>query len=132
VIRAAARDLRIPQESFVLAPAHARGGGAGAAPAQAGRLVVVESPSLVPGRGFETGPVPLTFGRAGDNSAVLSGDDFASSHHARVEAQRDGIWILDLGSTNGTWVNGERMDGRRKLREGDRVKIGQTELRFER
>ncbi len=132
MIRAAARDLRVPQESFVLAPAHARGGGGGAAPAQAGRLVVVESPSLVPGRAFETGPVPLTFGRAGDNAAVLSGDDFASSHHARVETQRDGIWILDLGSTNGTWVNGERMDGRRKLREGDRVKIGQTELRFER
>ena len=76
--------------------------------------------------------MPLTIGRAADNAATLDGDDFASAHHARVELQRDGVWLLDLGSTNGTWVNGERMDGRRKLREGDVVRIGQTELRFER
>ena len=60
------------------------------------------------------------------------GDDYASAHHARIESQRDGVWIVDLDSTNGTWVNGERMDGRRKLRDGDVVRIGQTELRFER
>jgi pSer/pThr/pTyr-binding forkhead associated (FHA) protein len=131
VIRAASRDLRVPQESFVLAPAQARGGSA-EAPAQAGRLVVVTSPSLERGQAFETGPVPLTIGRAPGNDAVLEGDDFASARHARVEARRDGVWILDLGSTNGTWVNGERMDGRRRLRAGDVVRIGKTELRFER
>jgi pSer/pThr/pTyr-binding forkhead associated (FHA) protein len=131
VIKAAARDLRVPQESFVLAPAHARA----AAPetsAPAGRLVVVESPSLPRGEVFETGPVALTFGRAGDNSAVLGSDEFASAHHARVESQRDGVWLLDLGSTNGTWVNGSRMDGRHRLKNGDVIRIGATELRFER
>jgi pSer/pThr/pTyr-binding forkhead associated (FHA) protein len=131
VIRAAARDLRLPQESFVLAPAQARGGAAPEAPAPAGRLVVVSSPSLDRGREFETGPVPLTIGRAPGNDAVLQGDDYASARHARVESRRDGVWILDLGSTNGTWVNGERMDGRRRLRAGDVVRIGKTELRFE-
>ena len=74
----------------------------------------------------------LTIGRSPDNAATLDDDDFASARHARVETQRDGVWILDLGSTNGTWVNGERMDGRHRLREGDVVRIGQTELRFER
>jgi FHA domain-containing protein len=131
VIKAASRDLRVPQESFVLAPAHARGASAEAAPSP-GRLVVVESPSLAAGHAFETGPVAVTFGRSDDNSAVLDGDDYASAHHARVESQRDGVWLLDLGSTNGTWVNGTRMDGRHRLRSGDVVRIGATELRFER
>ena len=132
MIRAAARDLRAPQESFVLAPAQGRAPAPPDAPARVGRLVVVESPTLERGRSFDAGPVPLTIGRAGDNTAVLDGDEYASAQHARVEAQRDGVWILDLGSTNGTFVNGERMDGRRRLRDGDTVRIGQTELRFER
>jgi len=132
VIRSAARDLRAPQESFVLAPSQARGAPAADAPAAAGRLIVISSPSLKPGQAFETGPVALTIGRSADNAAALENDDFASARHARIEARRDGVWILDLGSTNGTWVNGERMDGRHRLREGDLVRIGQTELRFER
>ncbi len=132
VVRSAARNLQAPQESFVLAPDQARGALAPEAPAQRGRLVVLASPSLEPGRAFETGPVALTFGRSDENAGVLSGDDYASARHARVEAHRDGVWLLDLGSTNGTWVNGERMDGRRRLRDGDVVRIGQTELRFER
>lgn len=109
----------------------ARGGPPADAPAPVGRLVVVRSPSLERGTSFEAGAVPLTIGRSADNAAALEGDDFASAHHARVERQRDGVWLLDLGSTNGTWVNGERMDGRRKLHEGDVVLIGETELRFE-
>ena len=116
----------------MLAPAQARGGPAADAPAPPGKLVVVSSPTLKPGQAFSTGPVALTIGRSAENAAALEGDDFASAHHARIESQRDGVWILDLGSTNGTWVNGERMDGRHRLREGDVVRIGQTELRFER
>jgi pSer/pThr/pTyr-binding forkhead associated (FHA) protein len=134
VLRAAARDLRVaPQESFVMAPAQARAAGlAPEAPTPRARLVVVASPTLERGRSFEAGPVPLSIGRARDNTAALHGDDFASAHHARVEAQRDGIWLIDLDSTNGTFVNGERMNGRHRLHEGDVVRIGQTELRFER
>ena len=132
MIRSAARDLRVPQESFVLAPEQARAAAREAPPAPAGRLVVLSSPSLEQGRAFETGPVPLTIGRSADNEAALAGDDYASARHARIEARRDGVWLLDLGSTNGTWVNGERMDGNRRLNEGDVVRIGQTELRFER
>ncbi len=116
----------------MLAPAQARAPVPAEGPAPTGRLVVVESPTLEQGSVFEPGPVPLTIGRGGDNVAVLDRDEYASARHARVEAQRDGVWILDLGSTNGTWVNGERMDGRHRLRNGDTVRIGETELRFER
>jgi pSer/pThr/pTyr-binding forkhead associated (FHA) protein len=130
VIRSASRDLRVaPQESFILAPSQL----AAEHPADSGgRLVVEKSKVLKNGSSFEAGPVPLTIGRAEDNTLALAGDEFASGHHARIESQRDGVWILDLGSTNGTFVNGSRLDGRRKLREGDVVQIGDTELRFER
>jgi pSer/pThr/pTyr-binding forkhead associated (FHA) protein len=42
------------------------------------------------------------------------------------------VWVEDLGSTNGTFVNGERIDARTLVRAGDAVRIGQTELRLER
>jgi pSer/pThr/pTyr-binding forkhead associated (FHA) protein len=130
VIRSAARDLRVaPQESFILAPSQL----AVEHPAPSGgRFVVEQSKAVKVGKSFEAGPVPLTIGRADDNAVPPRGDEFASAHHARIEAQRDGVWILDLGSTNGTFVNGARLDGRRLLHEGDMVQIGDTELRFER
>jgi hypothetical protein len=130
VIRSASRDMRVaPQESFILAPSQL----AAEHPTDSGgRLVVEQSKALENGKSYQAGPVPLTIGRAEDNTLALPGDEFASGHHARIESQRDGVWILDLGSTNGTFVNGARLDGRRKLREGDVVQIGDTELRFER
>lgn len=80
---------------------------------------------------FEVGPVPLTIGRAPDNPVALPLDKLASARHASIEAQRDRAWIVDLGSTNGTLVNGRRIDGRHELRHGDLVRIGDTELQFE-
>ena len=121
----------MPQESFVLAPGQARGAAPPEMPARPGRLVVVASPALERGRAFETGPVPVTIGRSAENTAALSGDEYASARHARVEAQRDGVWILDLGSTNGTFVNGARLQRPRRLNPGDVVRVGQTDLRLE-
>jgi hypothetical protein len=130
VIRSASRDLRTaPQESFILAPSQLA---AEHPTPSGGRLVVETSKALENGRSFPAGPVPLTIGRSEDNAVALTGDEFASGHHARIESQRDGVWILDLGSTNGTFVNGKRLDGRQQLREGDVVQVGDTELRFER
>lgn len=133
VVRSASRDLRTapPQESFVMAPAQVAAA-RGESPARPGRLVVTRSAALRPGEVFETGPVPATIGRAEDNAVSLAGDDFASGYHARVESARDGVWIVDLGSTNGTYVNGELLNGRRLLHQGDLVQVGDTELRFER
>jgi len=133
VIRAAARDLRVPQESVLLGPAQAAALGfrPAAPPASAPRLVVTASSALEPGTAFDLGPVPLTLGRAEENEVVLPGEGFASARHARVETRGDAVWVVDLGSTNGTLVNDERIEGRRRLREGDVVRIGHTELRFE-
>jgi pSer/pThr/pTyr-binding forkhead associated (FHA) protein len=97
-----------------------------------GRLVVTRSQVVPVGAVFEAGPVPTTVGRSDDNVVVLDGDDYASGRHARVESGLDGTWVIDLGSTNGTYVNGERIQGRTRLHEGDLLQVGDTELRFER
>ncbi|HWB55818.1 MAG TPA: FHA domain-containing protein [Gaiellaceae bacterium] len=132
VVRSAERGLpAAPQESFVMAPAQAAQARAEAG-ILPGRLVVRRSRAVPVGKTFDAGPVPVTIGRAEDNLVVISADDYASGHHARVEAGLDGTWVFDLGSTNGTYVNGERIDGRRRLREGDVLQVGDTELRFER
>jgi pSer/pThr/pTyr-binding forkhead associated (FHA) protein len=130
VVRTAGRDMQVaPQESFILAPSQLAAEHPTSDP---GRLVVERSKAVPVGKTFDAGPVPVTVGRSSENTISLDGDDFASGRHARIESQRDGVWILDLGSTNGTFVNGERVDGRQQLHRGDLVQIGDTELRFER
>jgi hypothetical protein len=127
IVRTASRDLRLPQESFVLAP-HERPSRASAV---GGRLTVLRSPALSPGDELVLNSAPLTFGRSSENDVPLPGDDFASAAHARVEPRRDGVWIEDVGSTNGTFVNGELLGQPRRLRGGDVVRIGETDLRFD-
>lgn len=130
VMRTASRDLRLPQDSTFLMPAPSSHGTNDRAPL--GRLVIERSPSLDPGRVFDVGAAAITIGRGQDNAIPLSVDEYASGHHARIEPLRDGIWIVDLGSTNGTFVNDRQLDGRALLRAGDVVRIGETELRIER
>jgi pSer/pThr/pTyr-binding forkhead associated (FHA) protein len=73
----------------------------------------------------------IEIGRS-DQCTIRLTDTYASQVHARLSA-RNGAWVVeDLGSTNGTFVNEERVDGRRRLRDGDMVKVGGTELRVER
>ncbi|NNV08739.1 FHA domain-containing protein, partial [Geobacillus sp. MMMUD3] len=70
---------------------------------------------------------PVTFGRAPDNTIVI-GDDFASSHHARIIA-RNGAWVLeDLSSTNGTFVDGSKITAPFDLGIGNQITIGHTTL----
>ena len=129
IVRTAGRDLRLPQESFVLRPALA--GGAAGQVLNTGRLVVVESQVLKAGEEFDLDSRPLTVGRGAQNDVSIEGDEFASARHVRVEPRRDGVWVSDVGSTNGTYVNGALIDRPRKLVQGDVVRIGETELRFE-
>ena len=128
VVRTASRDLRLPQESFFLAPSQVHGGPP-APQLPKRRLVIETSPSLEPGRVFELGAAPITIGRSGENTIALAQDEYASARHARLEPLRDGVWLVDLGSTNGTFVNGRRLDGREQLQEGDVIRVGETELR---
>ena len=126
IVRSATRDLRLPQESFILAPE------GGASVPATGRLVVVKSPALDAGSDVVLNSAPLTVGRGEQNDVGLAADDFASAEHARFDPRRDGVWIVDVGSTNGTYVNGSRIQRPRKLASGDVVRIGETDLRFER
>lgn len=66
-------------------------------------------------------------GRNPECSLVL-GDDFASGRHARVYAGEDGWYVDDLGSTNGTFVDNQRITGPTRLDVGSRMRIGQTVL----
>jgi pSer/pThr/pTyr-binding forkhead associated (FHA) protein len=129
IVRTAGRDLRLPQESFILRPALA--GGAIGQAINPGRLVVVQSQVLKVGEEFGLDASPLTVGRGTQNDVSIDGDEFASARHVRVEPRRDGVWVSDVGSTNGTYVNGVRIDKPRKLAQGDVVRVGETELRFE-
>jgi pSer/pThr/pTyr-binding forkhead associated (FHA) protein len=129
IVRTAGRDLRLPQESFILRPALA--GGAIGQAVNPGRLVVLQSQVLSPGEEFKLDASPLTVGRGTQNDVSIDGDEFASARHVRVEPRRDGVWVSDVGSTNGTYVNGVRIDRPRKLVQGDVVRVGETELRFE-
>jgi hypothetical protein len=128
IVRAMSRDLRLPQESFVLTPGDR---GARERLPLGGRLTVLRSPAVAPGEEYELDSAPMTFGRSGDNDVPLPADEYASSAHARLEPRRDGVWVEDIGSTNGTFVNGERVDRPRRLRAGDVVRIGETDLRFD-
>jgi hypothetical protein len=133
IVRSAAPDRKTPhQDSMILSPAQAAGVGLGPATIRSVKLVVQRSPSFEAGDSFEVDSAPLTIGRGGQNDLVLSGDEFASARHVRVESRRDGVWLQDLGSTNGTYVNGSRVAGAQRLEPGDVIRVGETDLRVER
>jgi hypothetical protein len=131
IVRSAARDVRLPQESFVLAPGSVPGLGQQAPQLVAGHLVVVKSPALDEGEELGLDSSPLLVGRGARNDVNLARDEFASTDHARIEPRRDGVWVEDVGSTNGTYLNGTRLTRPKRLTPGDIVRIGETELRYE-
>jgi len=132
IVRSAARDLRLPQESMILSPQQASQLLAQPIARELGRLVVVDSSALDEGDVYGIDSTSLTVGRSDDNDLPLDGDEYASAHHARFEPRRDGVYVEDIGSTNGTFVNGIRLTTNRRLVPGDVVRIGETDLRFER
>ena len=130
IVRSVAKDLRLPQESFVLGPQQAAAAGLGGRPST-GMLVVLSSPTLDPGTERELDSAAVTLGRSPENDLVLDTDEFASVQHARIEPRRDGVWLHDLDSTNGTFLNGTRLTRPRKLTPGDVIRVGETDLRYE-
>lgn len=64
-------------------------------------------------------------GRSDEADLVLD-DPYASEFHMRLVAQEDGIMLHDLGSTNGTYVNGRRVTAPTQLRRGDTIQVGKT------
>ena len=74
---------------------------------------------------------PISLGRAPDNAVQLD-DRTVSRHHARVVPDGGSIFIEDVGSSHGTFVNGSRLEGRARLEDGTKVQLGEIELAVER
>lgn len=117
VVRALVRDLRA----------------AGREPnRELGRLIVVTSPSGEPAKGAVFALDAITsLGRDVNNSIVLE-DEFVSAAHAALTYRGRAWYVEDLGSTNGTFVNGSQVDGLSPIAFGDEIQIGQVRLRLER
>ena len=96
--------------------------------AQPKELVVTEADGAA--RTYPMSGEQLQIGRS-ESCEVILQDTYTSQMHARVFA-KDGEWFVeDLGSTNGTFLNGTRLDRPRRLSRGDIVRIGETDLRYE-
>jgi FHA domain len=100
--------------------------------AELGRLVVVASPSGEPAEGTSLALDAIaTIGRDVNNAVVVE-DQFVSAEHAILTFRGRAWYVEDLGSTNGTFVNGSPVDGVAPIGFGDVVQIGQVRLRLER
>lgn len=96
---------------------------------RAGKLVVTEGP--LRGTTITLADSAVVIGRAADSTLVLD-DDFASARHARLTPGPEGWVVEDLGSTNGTRVNGQPLDHPAMATEGTAIQIGKTVLELRR
>lgn len=98
-----------------------------------GRLVVVASPgppAPEPGGSFSLEAVS-SLGRDVNNSVVVD-DTFVSSEHALLTYRGRAWFVEDLGSTNGTYLNGQRLERAARCGYGDEIQVGQVRFRLER
>lgn len=75
--------------------------------------------------------LPVSFGRLDDNEIVLK-DRYASAHHARLFEREGRLWVEDLGSTNGTFLRGNRLKSPVPLSNGDLIMVGETSFSVKR
>ena len=73
------------------------------------------------------GTTPITIGRAADSTIVLD-DDFVSTNHARLTPSGNQWVVEDLGSTNGTWIDREKVNAPTVLRPRVTLRIGRTSM----
>ena len=135
VARSAMRDLS-GHADVGMAP---EGGGAGRRDgrakgvdmrsAVAPRLEVVAAMGHEPGTAFDLND-GATIGRA-ESSDIRIDDPYASSAHARIFPRGQFMYIEDMGSTNGTYLNGRQVRAPERLKVRDTVRIGDTEYRYE-
>src|SRR6185295_10903744 len=86
---------------------------------------------IPPGRAsweLEIGDELVTIGRALDNTICLEFDSNVSRYHAEIEKRGESFWVADLGSSNGTTVNDERVEIERELSDGSLITIGGSTL----
>ena len=135
VVRSARKDLAggvnadVPMAGGAAqAPSRERGGWdlkTGVRP----RLIVNQATNFQPGTEFEIGE-SATMGRAPSSDVPIE-DPFASSAHARIFPRGQFMYIEDMGSTNGTYLNGRQLRRPEQLKTADLVRIGETEYQYQ-
>jgi pSer/pThr/pTyr-binding forkhead associated (FHA) protein len=137
VSRSALRDLARSQEPVETSePMEAPGSSRQRDDPQAAGLLSMMHPQLevIAALGHEPGEMfelsnGATMGRA-DSADILIDDPFASSAHARIFQRGDFMHVEDMGSTNGTYLNGRQLRGAERLKQADVIRIGDSEYRY--
>ena len=93
------------------------------------RLHVVAAMGHQPGTTFDVAHGAM-FGRS-DGADIRVEDPFASSSHARIFDRGGAMYLEDMGSTNGTYLNGRKVQSAERLDVGDTIRIGDSEYRYE-
>jgi hypothetical protein len=120
---AAAEPVEAPSPARRPRPASERRDGG------APRLHVVAAMGHEPGTTFDVGDGAM-FGRS-DGADIRVDDPFASSSHARIFDRGGAMYLEDMGSTNGTYLNGRKVQSAERLDVGDTIRIGDSEYRYE-
>lgn len=118
--RSLLRDLRTAEQSQI------------ASRSGIGRLQVLESPSDEPPEGTAIALGPINSIGRNVNNTVFVEDDFVSATHAMLTFRGRSWFLEDQGSTNGTYVNGHRIDRPVALSFGDELTIGRVRMRLDR
>ena len=136
VSRSALRDLARSQDAaFSSEPVEAPGQervrdeGPGLMAAMQPRLEVIAALGHEPGTVFDLAD-GATMGRS-DHAEIRIDDPFASSAHARIFARGDYMHVEDMGSTNGTYLNGRQLRAPERLKPADVIRIGDSEYRYQ-
>ena len=123
-VRRTSRDLRV-------APSGGRGRGGDAAAAPHGpSTVIVHGPDGARPRTFKLA-ASMSVGRAPEAEIRLD-DTYVSQQHARIFGKGEAWYVEDLGSTNGTFVNDQKLAAPAKVEPGDRIRVGTTVLELKR
>jgi pSer/pThr/pTyr-binding forkhead associated (FHA) protein len=120
-----ASDQPQPQELETPPPASRKGRRQRGEP----RVVMISQGSQA-GLSAELAGGVIMIGRGADCQLILD-DDYVSTRHARVVATPNGIYVEDLGSTNGTYVNGQRITAPTTITLADSIRIGKTMMKLE-
>jgi hypothetical protein len=135
VARSAMKDLSRGGEAAAAAPVEPPGPrrrGSSVPDPRAGvtpQLVVVAAMGYEPGVSWDIG-TGATMGRS-DGAEIRIEDPFASSAHARIFSRGDYMYVEDMGSTNGTYLNGRQLKTAERLKMADVIRIGDSEYRYQ-